>query len=76
MVGRSREIQIKGKKARWQKREEKDVGGNGEGKEVEDRDRQDEKTTFSAWHSVNIADKWVMMKMGAVWNAAFGSAFR
>lgn len=74
-MGRSREIQIKGRKTGWQKEEEKDVGGNDEGKEVEDRDRQDEKT-FSAWHSVNNADKWVMMKMGAVWNAAFGSAFQ
>lgn len=43
-------MQIKDKKVIRQKGEEEDeedVGGNGE-KEVEDKDRQDEKTTFSA----------------------------
>lgn len=64
----------KDRKVRRQKEEEEDgehVGGNGE-KEEEDKDSEykDEKTTFSAWHSVNNADKWVMMKTEAVWIAA------
>lgn len=47
------------RKERQQKGEEEEEeehgGGDGE-KEVEDRDRQDEKT-FSAWHSLNNADR-------------------